>query len=221
MHPSSSNHGKTLKRHAPPLPPPPPAKRIAISDLLNPAPPREARASSSSTPRDGSSLSRQNTNTHHTHFSSGGSDSQPPVPSPTSPTDARRVPPKLKYVYPKNKQCSYLGCYFMYKFDSNRRSHVEAAHEKIKHKCETCGFEFTRAHNLTAHKKIHLENQPKYVCNLDDCINIEFREKKGYDRHVKAVHNKERPYLCNLCGATFAQKSNGKVHKLKCKGPRS
>jgi hypothetical protein len=172
--------------------------RMDIRNLLNSEQPRETQASSS-TPR-GDSLRRQNTNTHHTHFSSGGSASRPPVPPPEptpvpSPTDARRAPPKPKRVYPKTKKCPDPKCNLMFAFDAQVKLHFDAVHEKIKHRCDVCGLEFTRAHNLRNHKQIHEENQPKY-CNLGECKNVKFREKKGLDRHIRAVHKKERPYTC-------------------------
>jgi hypothetical protein len=248
MRPSSSNHGKAPKRHAPP-----PA--MDVRNLLNPASssstpreaqasssstPREAQASSSSTPRgdssslrrqntstprgDGSSLRRQHTNTPPTHFSSGGSALRPPVPppvpSPTSHTDARPAPPTSTHKRPnkrppKNKQCNQ--CPAAFTSDSALQGHVDAVHEKkTPFECEICHTKFRRKFAFTR----HLENEHNPNRIMHTCKYCPFQGRKdNIDKHERVVHEGEKKYSCNLCGKKFGAQYSVNVHK--CKGPRS
>jgi hypothetical protein len=236
MRPSSSNHGKAPKR------PPPPA--MDINYLLNPErPPREARASSSSTPRqaeasssstprqpeasssstprgDSSSLRRHNTDINHAHFSSSGSALQPPVPSPASLTDARPAPPTSTHKgpnkrRPKNKKCSQ--CDSAFESQSALDGHVAAVHEKKRpFTCEICNETFPRIFSLTRHmNNEHNQNKTIYKCKYCDAQG----RKDNITKHERVVHEGEKKYSCNLCGKKFGAQYSVNVHK--CKDPLS
>jgi len=41
-----------------------------------------------------------------------------------------------------------------------------------------------------------------------------FKQKRDMLRHVRIVHNKDKPYICNVCGKASSTSSNLKRHYL-------
>ena len=72
--------------------------------------------------------------------------------------------------------------------------------EPKKHRCDHCGTEFTRHHNLKSHLLTHSHEKP-YNCTRCD---QRFRRLHDLKRHTK-LHTGEKPHTCNKCGRPFAR----------------
>ncbi|XP_047128966.1 zinc finger protein 287 isoform X1 [Hydra vulgaris] len=79
---------------------------------------------------------------------------------------------------------------------------------KEKYKCTVCGQCFARQYTLDTHERIHTGAKPFKCPHCDIC----FRQSGTRRNHVRAVHAKERPFVCEYCGKTFAHKSSITVH---------
>nr|XP_054920760.1 zinc finger protein 567-like [Dermacentor andersoni] len=77
-----------------------------------------------------------------------------------------------------------------------------------KHKCETCGKQFRRAHHLAQHYRTHTDERP-YKCNMCD---KSFRQSGHLDNH-KRTHTDERPYKCEICNKSFQRSCFLEEHK--------
>jgi len=61
-------------------------------------------------------------------------------------------------------------------------------------------------------EKLSLQPKEKIVaCDFIDCKST-FAEKYSFERHIKSVHNREKPYECTQCLKKFSDKSNMKKH---------
>ena len=69
-----------------------------------------------------------------------------------------------------------------------------------KHRCQHCGTEFTRHHNLKSHLLTHSQEKP-FECDRCD---QKFRRLHDLKRHTK-LHTGERPHTCQKCGRAFAR----------------
>lgn len=79
--------------------------------------------------------------------------------------------------------------------------------------CNTCGAQFLEAHKLEAHRKTHA-NERKELCGL---CGEKFEDKESMlshmEEHTSAII--DRPFTCNVCKKTFAQKGHLNRH-MKC-----
>ncbi|KXS10641.1 hypothetical protein M427DRAFT_103423 [Gonapodya prolifera JEL478] len=75
--------------------------------------------------------------------------------------------------------------------------------------CETCGWAFKRAHNLSNHAKTH-EGGGKWACGVEGCSKT-FTRPYDLDRHAR-VHTGAKPYQCDACGAAFARQDRYRAH---------
>ena len=80
-----------------------------------------------------------------------------------------------------------------------------------KHKCDHCGTEFTRHHNLKSHLLTHSQEKPFNCSRCDQ----KFRRLHDLKRHSK-LHTGERPHTCPKCGRAFAR---GDALARHSKGP--
>ena len=89
-----------------------------------------------------------------------------------------------------------------------RRKKQTFSPSKEKYKCTVCGQCFARQYTLDTHERIHTGAKPFKCPHCDIC----FRQSGTRRNHVRAVHAKERPFVCEYCGKTFAHKSSITVH---------
>lgn len=96
-------------------------------------------------------------------------------------------------------------------------------HEQLKgFLCSLCPTSFEQFNQLRQHvATAHIDkNGPsrwysKKTCDI--CSNV-FATSKTLSKHIKAVHNRIKPFICNVCGYKSARKStwevNGPDYKL-------
>lgn len=99
--------------------------------------------------------------------------------------------------------CSESGCsreHYGFSTEKELKKHLNTTHPdpsalfpKIKkppakHVCDICGKDFTRAHNLKAHKNSHANERP-YGCKYCDKA---FVRKHDRERHVEKLHPDKR-----------------------------
>jgi len=80
-----------------------------------------------------------------------------------------------------------------------------------KFQCEFCRKCFTKKHNLTQHLRIHTGN--KIACKVAGCDKA-FSDKSSMNKHVRAVHLKQRPHACAVCRKEFTRAAHLKEHMV-------
>ncbi|KRT78994.1 zinc finger protein, partial [Oryctes borbonicus] len=94
--------------------------------------------------------------------------------------------------------------------------HMLTHDEKRQCLCNECGKSFKQYTQLRNHQVLHLantEDAPNWVCQqrCDICGNI-FSDTKSLKKHIQGVHNKFKPYVCNICGHKTARKAMLELH---------
>jgi hypothetical protein len=73
--------------------------------------------------------------------------------------------------------------------------------------CPICGLTLQKK-SYARHLRLHGNVVPE-ICPY---CQKEFREKRSMDKHIKAIHQAERPYSCNYCSETFRNAVEQKNH---------
>lgn len=89
-------------------------------------------------------------------------------------------------------------------------------HSQLKgYLCSLCPTSFEQFNQLRQHvATAHVDNNgvsrwySKKTCDI--CSNV-FATSKTLSRHIKAVHNRIKPFICNVCGYKSARKSTWEV----------
>ena len=91
------------------------------------------------------------------------------------------------------------------------RSNVkEADKSDSKHCCQHCDYTTDGLGRLNAHQVCHSTTRP-FVCKYDDCGQA-FKRHNSLQRHVKALHLKERLFACGICQKKFSQNQSLQDH---------
>lgn len=73
---------------------------------------------------------------------------------------------------------------------------------------------FLKKRRLKEHLKRHAKQKLQKPCEICN------KRVKNYDKHMKMNHIERRPYVCEICGATFIQNGHKKIHMRSHTGER-
>lgn len=99
-------------------------------------------------------------------------------------------------------------CKASFKFRSTYRSHVARHTNSGNFVCNQCNKAFTMASELREHRRIHGQERP-FVCPL--CA-MTFKQKKQLRVHHRAVHLRDKRYVCEVCGSCHINNWNLRAH---------
>uniref|UniRef100_A0A1J3DEJ6 Transcription factor IIIA n=1 Tax=Noccaea caerulescens TaxID=107243 RepID=A0A1J3DEJ6_NOCCA len=102
--------------------------------------------------------------------------------------------------------CSEPGCMKYFTNDECLKEHIRSSHQHIN--CDVCGSKHLKK-NIKRHLKTHEEDSSpgEFKCEVEGCSST-FSKASNLQKHVKAVHEDIRPFVCGFpgCGMRFAYK---------------
>ena len=109
----------------------------------------------------------------------------------------------------KTYECDF--CDKKFSRPENVTRHIKSVHEgKKPYTCEECGRNFTEKRNLEHHNESY--HAPRNLKCEMGCQNLKFATNKQLKYHMLSVHEKEKPFNCNLCDYSSVTKSNFNRH---------
>ena len=132
----------------------------------------------------------------------------------------------IKDMHEKTNKVSCKICGKILAGSFSLKEHISAVHEKIlKHECSFCHKAFSHFSNMKRHIKLIHESSVitnKYV-NCPMCQKLV--QEKSLKKHIKALHENCRDFVCSYCQQSFAQSftlkehiaaKHTKIYKHKC-----
>lgn len=86
--------------------------------------------------------------------------------------------------------------------------------EQRPYVCCKCARRFTTPQLLRHHERMHTPVELRMVHNCNFC-QTKFATKSGLAMHIRAVHERLRPFVCDQCGKTFSTKGILEEHKVR------
>ncbi|CAN8278210.1 unnamed protein product [Cochlearia groenlandica] len=118
--------------------------------------------------------------------------------------------------------CSEPGCMKYFTNEECLQAHIRTSHQHIN--CEICGSKHLKK-NIKRHLRTHEEDSSpgEFKCEVEGCSST-FSKASNLQKHVKAVHEDIRPFVCGFpgCGMRFAYKhvrnnhENSGFHTYTC-----
>jgi len=90
-----------------------------------------------------------------------------------------------------------------------------------KTSCEICGQMYTPV-NLVKHKRIVHSDKEAVQCPTCEKVFYWSEEKKerGLKEHIQSVHERFKPFACEICGKKMAKYNNLDEHRIKVHGSK-
>ncbi|RZB41556.1 oocyte zinc finger protein XlCOF6 [Asbolus verrucosus] len=120
-----------------------------------------------------------------------------------------------------------LTCPMCNQFKSNSAvrviNHMAIHNEEKPFICTSCGKRFKQLNQLRNHELIH--KSPEEVPNCYSRKQCEFCDRyfansKCLKKHIKFVHDKFKPFICNICGHQTARKEMLQLHHRQHTGDK-
>lgn len=113
--------------------------------------------------------------------------------------------------------CLEPGCMQHFTNVQCLQEHVKSSHQYVT--CEICGTKQLKK-NIKRHLRTHEagSSSETFQCEFKGC-SFTFSKKRNLDKHIKAVHFKEKPFVCGFsnCGMRFAYKHVRDNHEKTAK----
>lgn len=118
-----------------------------------------------------------------------------------------------------NMKCTHEGCPYTFKrkkdFDSHLVTHLPREQRPDAFVCQECGVTILGKTNLDIHiKQLHRPDliKPEDILVCTDCGKRYMRlHKRKFEAHLR-MHRGEKPFMCQVCGNRFYDKSKLRVH---------
>ncbi|KAJ1359220.1 hypothetical protein KIN20_017907 [Parelaphostrongylus tenuis] len=107
------------------------------------------------------------------------------------------------------EQCVKCGRKYATKFLLQKHFYNYHLDERLT--CEECGRKFGSIGGLNKHKRVKHRNY-LHMCPYEGCDHPGYQCAQALTDHIRSVHTKVRPFVCNTCGKTFTSLSNLKSH---------
>lgn len=93
-------------------------------------------------------------------------------------------------------------------------SHSARVHGRTRpYACDKCGAKFLFKQNRDRHVvEVHHGARP-HKCPKEDCT-ATFKNSSALKQHLRTVHEKQRPFKCQLCPSAFGQRNHLSQHVL-------
>lgn len=118
---------------------------------------------------------------------------------------------KKKYKnYSKCFKCEIEDCGQLFELQTDLHLHQQK--HAFFYSCPflNCNLKFENKENLFKHQKIHLPSRKVFVCPFEGCAK-KFTATYNLKIHYR-IHTGERPYKCDICGASYYDRANYKYH---------
>ena len=106
--------------------------------------------------------------------------------------------------------CVFPSCKLVFESKDSFMLHIENMHSSNKPPLGKIRGSKMKG-SLKAHIQTKRKNKKIFSCDVTDCKMV-FGHKHHLKRHIKSVHNKERPHQCGQCLKKFSAKSYIRKH---------
>lgn len=95
------------------------------------------------------------------------------------------------------------------------KSHLRTVHgpKDVLYSCSKCPKQFHMKKSAKRHELVHLPPELKLIYPCSYC-DKKFSKTSTVQAHIKAIHHREKPFICEECGKSFCTKPALKEHQI-------